>query len=230
MNLLVLNEFLARPPPPSGVQLCCKTNNNPLLRCDRLTSCSVPVSSDLFGDPCPGTHKYVEIHYTCSPKTDTPDGPCPPGTSSSPPSSHTVRTGRLTPPPPVRLQTRWRTRPAATTRGTPILVATTTNMPKRVPITTPRPTTTSTTSTSSTTKESVTSDVYEQEEEYEEQEEDEVAVFVDESNEVKLDVTEGDSRAEVRSSASPSASPWRSPSRSCGSTAGPPQPGASAGR
>ena len=40
-------------------------------RCDSHNSCTVPVSSDLFGDPCPGTHKYVEIHYTCSPKTDT---------------------------------------------------------------------------------------------------------------------------------------------------------------
>jgi hypothetical protein len=23
------------------------------------------VSSQIFGDPCPGTHKYVEIHYAC---------------------------------------------------------------------------------------------------------------------------------------------------------------------
>ena len=37
-------------------------------RCDQQNSCSVPVSSELFGDPCPGTHKYVEIHYTCSPR------------------------------------------------------------------------------------------------------------------------------------------------------------------
>ena len=27
----------------------------------------MPVSSALFGDPCPGTSKYVEVHYTCTP-------------------------------------------------------------------------------------------------------------------------------------------------------------------
>ena len=25
----------------------------------------IPVDSTIFGDPCPGTNKYVEVHYTC---------------------------------------------------------------------------------------------------------------------------------------------------------------------
>ena len=34
-------------------------------RCGSKQSCSVPVNSSIFGDPCPGTSKYVEVHYTC---------------------------------------------------------------------------------------------------------------------------------------------------------------------
>merc|ERR1719300_817973 len=36
-------------------------------RCGSKQSCSVPVNSSIFGDPCPGTSKYVEVHYTCKP-------------------------------------------------------------------------------------------------------------------------------------------------------------------
>ena len=88
----------------------------------------------------------------------------------------------------------------------PILVATTTNTPKRVPITTPRPTTTtSTTSTSSSTstEETVTSDLSEQQEEEELKEE--VKVFVDESNEVMTAVTEGEEKEKETVSSPPSA-------------------------
>ena len=31
-------------------------------------SCRMPVNSEVFGDPCPGTHKYVEVHYACKNK------------------------------------------------------------------------------------------------------------------------------------------------------------------
>merc|ERR1712130_732911 len=33
--------------------------------CGGKTSCLAPVSSKEFGDPCPGTNKYLEIVYTC---------------------------------------------------------------------------------------------------------------------------------------------------------------------
>merc|ERR1712209_394850 len=36
-------------------------------RCDGKPSCRIPVDSNIFGDPCPGTNKYVEVHYTCEP-------------------------------------------------------------------------------------------------------------------------------------------------------------------
>ena len=43
-------------------------------------SCRMPVNSDVFGDPCPGTHKYVEVHYACKNKAaaSTTKKPLPP--------------------------------------------------------------------------------------------------------------------------------------------------------
>ena len=29
--------------------------------------CAMPVSSEVFGDPCPNTRKYVEVHFACMP-------------------------------------------------------------------------------------------------------------------------------------------------------------------
>ena len=42
--------------------------------------CAMPVSSDVFGDPCPNTRKYVEVHFACMPKvrTTTTKRPLPP--------------------------------------------------------------------------------------------------------------------------------------------------------
>ena len=34
-------------------------------RCDGLKECTIPVRSSLFPDACPGTLKYLEIHYAC---------------------------------------------------------------------------------------------------------------------------------------------------------------------
>lgn len=34
-------------------------------RCHRQAHCEITVTSALFGDPCPGTYKYLEVHYTC---------------------------------------------------------------------------------------------------------------------------------------------------------------------
>ena len=33
--------------------------------CAGQTACSIDVTSSVFGDPCPGTYKYLEVHYTC---------------------------------------------------------------------------------------------------------------------------------------------------------------------
>lgn len=35
-------------------------------RCDGEAFCDIEVNSGVFGDPCPNTHKYVEVHYACS--------------------------------------------------------------------------------------------------------------------------------------------------------------------
>lgn len=34
-------------------------------RCNNRERCSVPASSDVFTDPCPGTRKYLEVQYQC---------------------------------------------------------------------------------------------------------------------------------------------------------------------
>ncbi|RWS31962.1 Galactose binding lectin domain containing protein 1-like protein [Leptotrombidium deliense] len=35
-------------------------------RCSQKSNCSVLVSSKMFGDPCPGTLKYLEVQYHCA--------------------------------------------------------------------------------------------------------------------------------------------------------------------
>jgi hypothetical protein len=35
-------------------------------KCDGESFCDIEVNSGVFGDPCPNTHKYVEVHYACS--------------------------------------------------------------------------------------------------------------------------------------------------------------------
>ena len=51
-----------------------------LCRCGSRQSCSVPVNSSIFGDPCPGSSKYVEVHFTCIklPASTTTPKPRPP--------------------------------------------------------------------------------------------------------------------------------------------------------
>ena len=36
-------------------------------KCDHKTSCRVSASNSVFGDPCVGTYKYLEVKYQCSP-------------------------------------------------------------------------------------------------------------------------------------------------------------------
>ena len=40
--------------------------------CEGKTSCSIDVTSSVFGDPCPDTYKYLEVHYTCQTQVDQP--------------------------------------------------------------------------------------------------------------------------------------------------------------
>jgi latrophilin 1 len=120
-------------------------------RCDRLNSCRVPVNSDLFGDPCPETHKYVEIHYTCAPTEDT--------IQQRPPwyIHPSLNGSSLLPPLPwlkddIRSSDLPKNGGSASAPRIPILVATTTSTPKRIPITSsPPPTTTATTTLKTTT-------------------------------------------------------------------------------
>lgn len=34
-------------------------------RCDGKKSCAVPANNGVFGDPCGGTYKYLEVSYEC---------------------------------------------------------------------------------------------------------------------------------------------------------------------
>merc|ERR1711915_383262 len=36
-------------------------------RCNGLRTCSVAPSNSIFGDPCRGTHKYLDVDYECRP-------------------------------------------------------------------------------------------------------------------------------------------------------------------
>ena len=36
-------------------------------RCNRRSACTVKASNDVFGDPCRGTYKYLEVTYYCIP-------------------------------------------------------------------------------------------------------------------------------------------------------------------
>lgn len=40
--------------------------------CNHKNRCLLPASSAFFGDPCPGTYKYLEVHYECVPKISRP--------------------------------------------------------------------------------------------------------------------------------------------------------------
>ena len=33
--------------------------------CEGQSSCSVSATNGVFGDPCPWTHKYLEVKYAC---------------------------------------------------------------------------------------------------------------------------------------------------------------------
>lgn len=47
------------------------SNNDSCCRCDGQARCAITITSEEFGDPCPNTPKYLEVHYGCVPKTST---------------------------------------------------------------------------------------------------------------------------------------------------------------
>ncbi|XP_075328725.1 L-rhamnose-binding lectin CSL3-like, partial [Odontesthes bonariensis] len=53
--------------PASQIQnVCCSSQSTTVAEsCNGKSSCSINVSNYVFGDPCPGTYKYLELAYTC---------------------------------------------------------------------------------------------------------------------------------------------------------------------
>lgn len=141
----------------------------------------MPVNSELFHDACPGTHKYLEIHYAClssssplgSPANGRKAPALPPWMfelqEASPTSNSKVNTalvqnnnkdhvggdGEISPGSQSAAQ---KTENNSNVRK-PILVTEKVEVERRVPITTPRPTTPSTTMTTTTTTVVTTTEV-----------------------------------------------------------------------
>ncbi|XP_070563607.1 uncharacterized protein [Ptychodera flava] len=45
-------------------------------RCEGRTTCVIPANNGVFGDPCPGVRKYLEVKYSCgAPQDQTSDAP-----------------------------------------------------------------------------------------------------------------------------------------------------------
>ena len=48
--------------------ISCKNANSMSIvtgACEDNVSCTLFASNSIFGDPCPGTYKYLELHYSC---------------------------------------------------------------------------------------------------------------------------------------------------------------------
>ena len=54
----------------SNVDNCFSPNSLSILNstCNGLSECTVSVNNNVFGDPCGGIHKYLEVNYECSKK------------------------------------------------------------------------------------------------------------------------------------------------------------------
>ncbi|XP_077500550.1 latrophilin Cirl-like isoform X2 [Amblyomma americanum] len=64
----------------------CKSNRSyNVIResCGMRRKCSLPASTELFGDPCPGTFKYLEAHYQCIAESPTTPSSTTPSTTST---------------------------------------------------------------------------------------------------------------------------------------------------
>lgn len=62
----------------------CESSNSPsilIAACNNKQSCSVLAGNSVFGDPCGGTFKYLEVDYVCVPEDCDPGSSvCDPGT------------------------------------------------------------------------------------------------------------------------------------------------------
>lgn len=49
-------------------QYCLNDNSKTIVKdlCSGKQNCSVLSTNAIFGDPCPGTYKYLEIEYVCT--------------------------------------------------------------------------------------------------------------------------------------------------------------------
>ncbi|XP_064215503.1 latrophilin Cirl isoform X3 [Tribolium castaneum] len=101
-------------------------------RCNNQRNCSVNVSNETFGDPCPGTNKYIEAQYRCEATTTTTTSrPSPPWLiTSQPPMWSTVKPSARPPPPPPKVSA---TPPPRTTTATSTTVAPSSNPPPPIP-------------------------------------------------------------------------------------------------
>lgn len=54
-------------PHPSILTTSCDAENSLELSsaCNGLSSCTLPSTNTVFGDPCPNTYKYLELAYKC---------------------------------------------------------------------------------------------------------------------------------------------------------------------
>ena len=57
----------------SNVDNCFSLNSHLILNntCNGKTECTIRASNGIFGDPCPGIHKYLEVYYECHEKGNT---------------------------------------------------------------------------------------------------------------------------------------------------------------
>lgn len=54
--------------PKMGLNSCKPNKSDPIVKknCNGKNECYLESSSEVFGDPCPGTLKYLEVWYTCN--------------------------------------------------------------------------------------------------------------------------------------------------------------------
>ncbi|KAK9889492.1 hypothetical protein WA026_004771 [Henosepilachna vigintioctopunctata] len=101
--------------------------------CLDMQNCTIPINSQIFlGDPCPGTPKYLEVHYRCSATTTTTTNrPSPPWLiTSQPPMWSTIKpTARPPPPTPPKVSEIPTMKPSTTSSTT----ATTTTVSQPFP-------------------------------------------------------------------------------------------------
>ncbi|XP_054721756.1 latrophilin Cirl-like [Uloborus diversus] len=109
-------------------------------RCNLMSNCIVSASSDIFGDPCAGTYKYLEVQYQCVLESMTTF-------SNSSVMRTTTTTTSSTARPPVIIPITRSTKPTVAT--TPLRFFKTTATIKS---TTTKSTTTTTTTTTTSTK------------------------------------------------------------------------------